>query len=481
MSTATQANAVPQKKKSRLVPVLCGIFGTTLALYVGFAAWLRIDGRFPFRTTLNGQDVSLRRALDVQRTCMDAYYPNMYFSVESRGNPPYRVTPSSFDFSDAERAVSFLPDSMLLWPRSLFEDTCLYTMDGDAIQKLAQRIEADSGAFRADLWETPQDAYVVYDEAGGKFSIVPDTAGSAIDKEKFEAALEQHVRYGRGDLDLSAAGVYRHADVVSTSPQLAEENDRLNRFLSAEVVYTVGEESLSFYARDLLSYVDARLGPSAIRYNARAAADDGVFDAFAQELAAAFDSKGGASDFITNDGETVSVTQKTWRATLDHEATAEALAALSFDDLSRGGKIEGTLVWEKAPLDALTNYVEVDLTNQQLYLYTDGEQVLDSPIVSGCVAQRHSTPSGAFSLIGKSRNVVLRGEDYANFVNFWMPFNKNIGLHDAPWRRRFGGTIYKANGSHGCINLPYDVAETLFNTIDDSYAIVCYWRPAEQK
>ncbi len=481
MSTTAVQTPVPAAPKRRALPILCGVLGTALALYGGFAAWLRIDGRFPFRTTLNGQDVSLQRALDVQRTCMDGYYPNMYFYVESRGNPPYSVTPSSFDFSDAERAVSFLPDNTLAWPRSLFEDTSVYTLDGGAINKLAQRIENDSDAFRAERWVTPEDAYVVYDETNGKFTIVPDTAGSAIDKAKFEAALEQHVRYGRGNLDLNAAGVYRHADVRSTSPQLTVENNKLNRFLDAEVVYTVGDVTKAFAARALLPYVSTGSGSSGAHYNASAAAASGVFDAFAQELAEAFDSPGISRDFITHDGVAVEVKEKTWRAKLDVEGTAAALAALTFDDFIApdNGKLAGTLVWEKAPLDALTNYVEVDLTNQHLYLYTDGELALDSPIVSGCVAQHHSTPGGAFSLIGKSRNVVLRGEDYANFVSYWMPFNNRIGLHDATWRSRFGGTIYKTNGSHGCINLPKDVAAAVYDAIDDSYAVVCYWRPAE--
>lgn len=464
------------KKKSGALPILLGTLCAVLVFYAGFAAWLRVDGRFPFRTTLNGQDVSLRRALDVQRTCMEGYYPNMRFNVESRGNPPYAVTPSSFDFSDAERAVSFLPDNTLLWPRSLFEDTELSTWDGGAISKLAQHIESDSAAFRAGQWAAPKDAYLVYDESDGLFAIVPDTAGSAIDKAKFEAALERHVRYGRGDLDLDTAGVYRHADVLSTSPQLTEENEKLNRFLSAEVVYTLGETSVSFPARRLLPYVDMGRVAAGSRYNARAAAEAGVFSAFTDELAEAFDSPGVLRDFIAHDGAVIPVTEKTWRATLDRKATAEALAALTFDDLAAGGTVEGTLVWEKAPLDALQNYVEIDLTNQQLYLYTGGELALESPIVSGSVAQHHATPGGAFSFTGKSRNVILRGEDYANFVNYWMPFNDKIGLHDATWRSRFGGTIYKTNGSHGCINLPRGAAAAIYDIIDGSYAVVCYRR-----
>ena len=59
-------------------------------------------------------------------------------------------------------------------------------------------------------------------------------------------------------------------------------------------------------------------------------------------------------------------------------------------------------------------------------------------------------------------------------MKYWMPFNGGIGLHDASWRSKFGGEIYKNSGSHGCVNLPRSVAETIYNNIDKSYFIVVY-------
>ena len=466
------------KKKNKALPVALGILGAALALYLGFAAWLRVDGRFPFRTTLNGRDVSLQRALDVQRTAMEDYYPNMSFTITGRDGSRFTVSPASFDFSDADRAVSFLPDNTLAWPVSLLSDTAYTTADGDAIGRLTRQIEADFSAFRDA--RPAENAYIRYDDASERFVIVPDAAGTEIDQAKFEAALEEHIRSGRGDLDLDAAAVYRAAAVRSYAPEVIETRDRLNRFLDATVVYSENGVTNAFSARALAPYVSVGRDTLAVTYDAASAAADGIFDDFSAELAEAFDSPGVARDFITRDGAAVTVSERTWKAKLDRAATAEALAALAFDDFADAdGPIEGTFVWEKAALDQLTNYVEVDLTNQMLYLYADGELVLETPIVSGSAAQKHTTPGGAFSLIGKYRNVTLRGPDYASFVRYWMPFNNKIGLHDASWRSRFGGTIYKTNGSHGCINMPRAAAGTVYETIDDSYAVVCYWRPAQ--
>jgi len=475
-----EMDASVQQKKSIVLPIALGILGALLALHLGFAAWLRIDGRFPFRTQINGVDVSLRRASEVQRTCMDGYYPNMSFTIRARDAQPYAVIPESFDFSDAARVESFLPKNTLTWPCSLFTDSVYTTSDGNAIDKLAAQIEALSPAFRERNMLEPENAYLAYNEAENTFSVVPETAGSAIDTQKFESALTYHILYGSGDFDLSAEGVYRSADIRGNSAALLDVEERLNRFLAAEVVYEEGDLRMSFPARTLVPYLRVDRDTLDVSCDTSAAAADGVFDAFAAELAAALDSDGGQHDFVAHDGSVIPVTEKTWREKLDVAATTEALAALDFEDYcaAEDAPLAGTLVWERAALDALTDYVEVDLTNQRLYLYTGGELALESPIVSGCVAQRHTTPGGAFSLIGKYRNVTLTGPGYESFVRYWMPFNNKIGLHDASWRGSFGGMIYLTNGSHGCINLPRSAAETLFNTIDEHYAIVCYWRPS---
>lgn len=42
---------------------------------------------------------------------------------------------------------------------------------------------------------------------------------------------------------------------------------------------------------------------------------------------------------------------------------------------------------------------------------------------------------------------MLVGENYETPVSYWMPFNGNIGLHDAIWRDSFGADIYKKSGS----------------------------------
>lgn len=110
--------------------------------------------------------------------------------------------------------------------------------------------------------------------------------------------------------------------------------------------------------------------------------------------------------------------------------------------------------------------VEVNITTQTVNVYQGETLFLTSPCVTG-YKDVHNTTAGNFYIKGKERNTYLTGPTWRSFVSFWMPFNGGMGLHDANWRgtshENFGGQIYVYDGSHGCVNLPYDVAEKLYS------------------
>ncbi len=126
------------------------------------------------------------------------------------------------------------------------------------------------------------------------------------------------------------------------------------------------------------------------------------------------------------------------------------------------------------------SYAEVDLTNQHMYFYYQGELLLETDFVSGDVASGHSTPEGIYAVTYKQKDRILRGPDYESFVHYWMPFYGGYGLHDAMWRKAFGGTIYKNNGSHGCVNLPLKKAEQIYKCVETGFPVVCYHYPEGQ-
>ena len=110
------------------------------------------------------------------------------------------------------------------------------------------------------------------------------------------------------------------------------------------------------------------------------------------------------------------------------------------------------------------DYIDVNIENQHVILFENARKVMESDCVSGLPTAERRTHKGVFKIDYKQRNRILRGSQRlsASFVNYWMPFDGGIGLHDATWRGSFGGNIYKYSGSHGCVNLPLSFAKKLY-------------------
>jgi hypothetical protein len=141
---------------------------------------------------------------------------------------------------------------------------------------------------------------------------------------------------------------------------------------------------------------------------------------------------------------------------------------------------KGTSGTRTAPYSAKSDlpyggsYVEVDLSSQKLWLYKNGERIVSTNLVSGCVAEGHRTPTGVYSIYAKQTDRYLTGADYRSFVHYWMPFLGGYGLHDATWRGSFGGDIYLYDGSHGCVNLPSSAAKTIYNNVSVGTKVILY-------
>lgn len=123
-------------------------------------------------------------------------------------------------------------------------------------------------------------------------------------------------------------------------------------------------------------------------------------------------------------------------------------------------------------------YVEISIDRQHLWFYKNGKLKLESDIVTGRLTKERKTTVGVHRIYGKERDRYLGTmavQGYRSFVHYWMPFNwDGQGLHDASWRSKFGGSIYKTGGSHGCVNLPSSFAGKLYEAVTIGTPVVVY-------
>ena len=120
-------------------------------------------------------------------------------------------------------------------------------------------------------------------------------------------------------------------------------------------------------------------------------------------------------------------------------------------------------------------YIDVDIDNQTMTYYENGQVCLQCPVVTGNPNRGNGTPRGTYTIQSHIAGKTLVGPTWNVWVDRWMQFTPNpchIGLHDATWRSSFGGDIYLTNGSHGCVNLPHDTAVALFDRVNVGTTVV---------
>lgn len=319
-----------------------------------------------------------------------------------------------------------------------------------------------------------RDAHVSDYEEGKPFTIVPEVRGSDVYPEKVAQAVRDAVTAGEREVSLEEKGCYHEVQVRADDENLKNLCDTMNRCREMEITYVFGEDSEVLKADVICTWLTGTA-------DGEIQLDGGKVAAFVAELAGRHDTAGTARTFRAADGREVSVSGAYgWR--IDQAAEAAALAAMvrTGESQSRepqyasAAALHGEQEWGQT-------YVEIDLTNQHVYMVKDGAVVWDAPCVTGNEAKGHHTPAGIYTLTYKQRDRVLRGAkradgsyEYESPVSYWMPFNGGIGLHDANWRGSFGGTIYKTNGSHGCVNLPPDRTRALYDLVYQGIPVICY-------
>ncbi len=344
-----------------------------------------------------------------------------------------------------------------------------------------------------------RDAYISADLETGVYEIVPENTGFDIDVSKLKREIRNALDNGIVSLNIENSDVYHRPSVTAEDEELKAKAAFMNELNEANVYLDLGAGMNNRLTGEELSGMINRDGT---------VNENGV-RTFVSELAKAYDtcSPEGERTIINHAG--VNKTFKSdygWK--LDQEETVNAIieglnqhlagnnagseAASSKtevldEDISEIFEtVDMEAVWDKKAAmhgdrDYGYSYIEIDMGEQKVYAYVDGVCVLETPCVTGKMTADRMTPEGLYSIRAKQRNRVLVGYkpdgsiDYRSPVKFWMPFNGGIGLHDASWRSEFGGELYVNGGSHGCINLPREAAQKIYDLCYKDMPVICYY------
>jgi lipoprotein-anchoring transpeptidase ErfK/SrfK len=106
--------------------------------------------------------------------------------------------------------------------------------------------------------------------------------------------------------------------------------------------------------------------------------------------------------------------------------------------------------------------IVVSISQQMLWAYKGDQVVLNSYVSTG--RSGFDTPLGSFAVLSKLPSQTMEGVIGGEYYNVpdvpWVLYFTNSGhaLHGTYWHNNFGTPM-----SHGCINLPMDIAAWLYD------------------
>ena len=460
----------------KYILVLAGVLSTAL---LALGVWGFVDTQqkssdsFSAHTVVNGVDCSNLTAEEAQAALTKAWNGND-FVVNADGSFIKNLKGMDFTYdilaSLQQKIVHSGMHPLLTWTAKGFGDQRIAMTVSKVNDSFVRQVNRIRFVSKEDAVKT-RNAYV--DMTTTKFPIIPEVYGNNIDKEKLLDSILTAVEEGRFVLDAVKSDYYVKPTVFSDDPELlAAQEAYLNNY-AFEIIYDFGYNSQTLTPKVISGLLNRGSDGLTVR-------DDKVRE-YVKNLAHKYDTGGLSRFFYAPNGAKVSVYGGDYGYVINQEAEVAWLT----DALMNGKTVRRSPEYtptsrSKSDSSIGTTYVEIDLTSQHLWIYKNGTLVLATPVVTGNVAKGTATPPGNYKVYFMQLDRVLKGEDwdgtmYEMPVHYWMAFNGGIGLHDAPWRAYFGGTIYKQNGSHGCINMPSRMAAAAYSIVYIGYPVIVHY------
>jgi hypothetical protein len=454
--------------KGKLVGIVIGAVVAVVAVGYTAVGYTVYGARFTPGTVINGIDCGNKTVENAKlelESVIDSY------SLEvTDGTNTDTITAEDISLKgdfDNELNNAIDGQSKILWGKGLLKKQTLETEPVVSFDEamLNQKINEMTLVSGEQVTDSVDAKLQINDE--NRFEVVPEVYGTRLNAD-FAARVTEAVTTLEPTIDLTQEDYYIKPNVYSDNEAMLTARDTVNKWLDAVITYKFGSNTEVVDASLVKDWIVIADDYSTYYFNR-----DEVKE-FVRSLSRKYDTFGDTRTFKTTYGFNVSVEGGDYGYRINRESEIDDLVA----DIKTGESKERKPIYyqEGASYDGLdigNTYVEVDLTGQHLFLYKDGAMMLESELVSGRPS-RGGTPNGTYGITYCERNATLRGEDYETPVDYWMPFNGDIGLHDATWQPKFGGDWYVNHGSHGCVNLPLDIAAQIFGYAYKNMPVVCY-------
>lgn len=438
-----------------------------LSFYVLMSIYF--DKHYYFGTYINGINVSCKTVSEANDLLLKESY-NYVIKLEERNNITESIEGSSINFKyEGSDEAQEIKDSQKpsLWLVDIFSNNKyiineVYSFDRELLMGELEKLEC----FNNGNIIEPLDACFKYED--GEYKIIKEVYGNKVNKDLLYAYILNSIKLGERSVNLDAINAYEKPKFTSTSEKVIDAQKELNKYVNSKIYYIFDNEIEILDGSTINTWLD-------IDSLMNVSVNEDEVKEYINELSRKYDTYGKTRSFKSTTGKTISVVGGNYGWRINKTKEKEAL----IENIKNGQEIKKEPIYTQIALGSRDNdigntYVEINLTTQSLWFYKDGKLIVQGDVVTGNVSRGDGTPDGTYILNYKQKDATLRGSNYNSEVKYWMPFNSNIGIHDASWRNNFGGEIYKTSGSHGCVNAPEYLAKKIYENIEAGTPIICY-------
>lgn len=468
MGNKEEENTGGKKGLKLEVKVIIIALGSLAAIYLILACFF--CNHFYIGSKLNGISLSGKTVEAVNEEMVNKVQ-NYKLKLEERDGKTEEINSEKLNLNfEGKDEIQKMKDKQpgLTWLFNIFSNKKTYvdtliSYNDSELDKACDNLSC----FKKENIIEPKNASFEFSTEG--YKVIDEVNGCKVDKVLLKDSVVRSIEGMQETLNLEDNNCYVVPKYRAGDNKVNEAKDELDKYSKTKINYTAGGKNLVLDGNTIQKWLT-------VNDEMEVTFDSSKVSGFLKTLSSKFNTIGINRKFRTTGGSEITVEGGDYGFKVDKEKEKESI----INTIKTGDTVEREPIYSQKALTHDGNeigntYVEVSIGGQHLWFYKNGQLITDGAVVTGNTSAGNGTPAGVYFLLYKEKDTVLIGDNYATPVSYWMPFNGGIGMHDASWRGSFGGSIYSYNGSHGCVNCPYSLAQKIYNNIDSGTPVICYY------
>lgn len=458
----TEAEKADKIKKRTIIFFAAAFVLTAIYFSISYSYY---SNKYLPSTVINGENCSgktVEEVSEIMREKINNYHLSIVYN-DITVDELYG-TDINLSFGDMEQVLQNICDNQkkLSWLKGLiFESEPINTSKGLEYNAVVLNQFIKSSMI---LTSTTKSVNAGLEFDNGEYKIVPAVYGDEIDQTAFTEKLADAVNSLNSSVNINK-------DDCFIKPELTEDNENLIK--SCKTANKIINNKIELNAADDLFDIPVEIKKDWLNVDNTGILifDNKAFSKYMDRIEKSYCSDSGQREFKTFHGDTVTVTGGDFNSSVNRNKLSKDMEEAMLSNKAARVVVE---IITNDNTDIGNSYIEVDLSNQMLWMYVNGEQVLGTPVITGKDDGEHTTPEGIFRLKAKNTNTFVTETGESKNVSYWMSVNGEIGICDASWKNLFGGTVYKEEGSDGSIYVLKDSAKTIYENSFENMPVILY-------